>query len=777
VAVALAASWLVSGVSVASAALFVGYELAYVLVPGCLLYVLLTRAPGGLPRVIAIGWPLGYALELGAYALTAALHARAWFAFLPLAAAGAMGPLALRRLGRGWLAQGQTGRRSRAGRDADRRSGTGGYAQPGEPLALAAAIAAAIVLLALTFFAAYPLPGLARSVVYYVDNVWDISIAAEALHHWPITEPYVAGHSLLHYYYGVFLHFAAVTQVTGVALSTTVLRLFPASAIVVIALQLWALSRALSRSRWTGPLAVVLLLVAEDLNLDPTRPGAFGAELLTDVPLSPTMTFGMIFFLGLLLALQPWLSRGDVRRGGSGKATAALGSDGAGGARETAGQLLLVGVLVATLSIVKAAASVDFLGGLALLWLWRAHARQPLRRLSLVLALSVLGAGAVYLLVLRGGLGATLRLSVFAFVKYTNFGSILDRSLVVRVLPLSVAALVSMAFTLAPLAGASWLFRRRSAVTPFAELCAAIFATSLGIYLLVGAPSDSQAYFLYFGYLALVPVAAHGSTLLWHDVPSRARRALAFAAATALALGLALAASTIALGHASGAAWLAWYVLGYGLLAGAVAFAAVRLEPLLAPVSSLRRTRLLACCVPLVISLGLVKPLAMATPSAWKAIAGTRVSRVDSRQDQGMTAALYRGLLWVRAHTRPCEVLAVNNHLIKAGAGPGYSSYYYYSAFSERRVFLESWGFTPEAAEGGQPFRARLALEDRATIDGDPAALRELRRDGVRYVLIDELHGGGADEPASVSRRVFANGALVVYRLLGQGGTREECDT
>jgi hypothetical protein len=773
VSVALATSWLVSGVPVASAALFVGYELAYVLVPGCLLCVLLTRAPGGLSRTLALGWPLGYALELGAYALTAALHARGWFAFMPLIAVGAIGPLALRKIGRERLARKGRERTGSPGGEADRRGRPHAFARPRELLALAGVTAAAIVLLALTFFAAYPLPGLARSVVYYVDNVWDISIAAEALHHWPITEPYVAGNSLLHYYYGVFLHFAAVTQVTSVSLATTVLRLFPVMAMVVIALQLWALCRSLSRSRWTGPLAVALLLVVEDLNVDPTRPGAFGAELLTDVPLSPTMTFGMIFFLGLLLALQPSLCREDA-----GEASPAREPGGAGSAREATGQLVLVGVLVVALSIVKAAASVDLVSGLGLFWLLRARARRAPRRLSLVLMTVVLGAGAVYLLVLRGGLGSTLRLSVFEFVRYTNFGSILNYGLVVRIVPLSVAALVSMLFTLAPLAGACWLLRRRAAATPFIQLCGAIFATSLCAYLFVGAPSDSQAYFLYFGYLALVPVAAYGSVLLWHDLPPRARRALASAAGAALALGLALAASTIALGRASGAAWLAWYVLAYGLLAGAVAFAAVRLEPALAGLSSLRRTRLLACCAPLLIALGLVKPLAMAAPNAWKVIAGTRVSSADSRQSQGMTAALYRGLLWVRGHTRPCEVLAVNNHLIKAGAGPGYSSYYYYSAFAERRVFLESWGFTPEAAQGGQPFRSRLALNDRATRDGEPAALRELRRDGVRYVLIDELHGGGAPEPASVSRRVFANGALVVYRLLGQGRVqdgREQC--
>lgn len=772
VGVTIAASWLLSGVPIESAAVFLGYELAYVLAPGCLLYVLLSPAPGELPRVLALGWPLGYALEIGAYALTAALQARGWFAFLPLIAAGTMAPLALRRHGLGWM------RRMRARarpHHMGRRGEPDTLAQSGELIALGAVIAAAVALLALTFFDAYPLPGLARSVVYYVDNVWDISIAAEALHHWPITEPYVAGHSLLHYYYGVFLHFAAVTQVTGIALATTVLRLFPATAIVVIALQLWALCRSLSRSRWVGPLAVALLLVVEDLNVDPARPGAFGAELFTDIPLSPTMTFGMIFFLGLLLALQPWLSRA-----GAVDTPPASPSDGVDFARGKAGWLALVVILVVTMSIVKATATVDFVGGLALLWLLRALAGRPLRLLSLTLGLSVLGAGAVYLLVLRGGLGSTLRLSIFEFVKYTNFGSISNWSLAVRIVPLTGAAIVSALFTLVPLSGACWLLHRRAASTPFIELCAAIFATSLGIYLVVGAPSDSQVYFLDFGYLAIVPAAAYGSVLLWHDTPPQARRVLRAAGAAVLVLGLGLAASTLALSSAGGVEWLAWYVLGYGLLAAAVTFVAVRLERALAPAISSRGTRLFACCAPLLVVLGLVKPLAMAAPNAWKVISRTRVSSADSHQSQGMTAALYRGLSWVREHTSPCDVLAVNNHLIKAGAGPDYSSYYYYSAFAERRVFLESWDFTPEGAGGGQPFRSRLALNDRATVDGDPAALRELRRRGVRYVLVDELHGGGAPEPASVSQRVFVNGALVVYRLLGQGraqGGGEQCAT
>ncbi len=745
--------------------MFVGYELLYVLLPGCMLYALLGDGEGGWPRMLALGWPLGYALEMCAYALTAALHARAAFTFLPLIATALIAALALRRTGlhMGTAAPGSSRdeRRQRAGAIAAR-------VQRGELAALAAAIIAAVALLGLTFFAAYPLPGMARSVVYYVDNVWDISIAAEVRHHWPITEPYVAGNSLLHYYYGVFIHIAAVAQVTRVALSTIVLRLLPTMTIVVVALQLWVLARTLSRARWVGPLAVVLLLVLEDLNLDPTRPGAFGAELFADIPLSPTMAFGMVFFLGLLLLVQQSLAA----------ERSTIASSTPGGERSlrgSTGSLAMLGILVLGTSIVKATASVDFLAGLALFWLWRVAHRQPTRLLSYCLIVATACAGAVYLLVLRGGLGSTLRMSIFAFIKYTNFAPLLSGALALRAIPLVGAATISTLFAFAPLLGTCWLGHRREAVSPFIGFCMAIFLASLVIYNVIGAPSDSQIYFIDFGYLAVVPVAAYGLVLLWEDTPAPARRRLGRACCAILALGLLLAASTLALEHAGGVAWLAWYALAYGLLGAASVGVAFGLERTFASVSSSRAMRLLACCIPVLVVLGLVKPLAIAIPRAWKAISRTRISAVDSRQSQGMTAALYSGLSWVREHTSPCDVLAVNNHLIKAGAGPDYSSYYYYSAFTERRVFLESWDFTPAGAKGGQPFKRRLALNTLATSYGNATALRALRRLGVRYVLIDELHGGGAPEPASVSRRVFANSALVVYRLLGPAPAHTRC--
>ncbi len=248
-------TWLGSGVAVSEVLRFAVFELIYVLLPGCLLYVLLSPDPGGRLRTLAIGWPLGYALEVGAFALSAALGVRWAFTLLPVAALAIFGgALFLTVSGRARLATLLRPRPAGQSR-----------AMPYFGL-VAVAATAAVVLLSFTFFAASPLPRNARSVSYSEDNVYDITIAGEARHHWPIEVSWVAGQEL-RYYTGVFIHAAAVNQVMGVSLSTLFLRLLPSMMFLIAALQLWALGGSVGRSRWIGPLAAVLLLVTQDVNL------------------------------------------------------------------------------------------------------------------------------------------------------------------------------------------------------------------------------------------------------------------------------------------------------------------------------------------------------------------------------------------------------------------------------------------------------------------------------------------------------------------------------
>jgi hypothetical protein len=749
------ATWLLSGVAIGEAARFLAFELFYVLLPGCLLYVLLSPRPGGWLRVLAIGWPCGYAIEVGAFAASAVLHARGLFTLLPFAAAVA-GALSL------------IGARGRERWDALRR---GLRDRPSssmrvEAMAVAFVIGAGLVLLALAYFASYPLPAHAHGVFYFPDNVWDISWVADARHHWPITEPSVAGLPA-HYYTAVFMHIAAINQVTGVPIATVVLRLFPSMAIVVMGLQLWTLSRSLGSSRWIGPAAVALLLVVEDLNLDPSRPWAFAMEIFNVIPLSPTYALGTVFFLGLLMLVQPWLHGTDAI--GSTRRSPQAGS----APRGSVGQLILMIVLVLGGGVTKTSAIADFLGGLGLLWLWCLFSGRSSRVLTYGLVVSAGCFLAIYLLVLRGGAAGNLRVHPLTFMQFTVFApafignatvwpSLAGHSFIwLALLLCAVAVTILCAFT--PILGAGWLLRRPRVTSPFTLLCVAIFGVSFAIYLTASSPGDGPGYFLIFGYIAMVPLAARGLVELLEAVPSERRRSLAVACAAVLVAGLAVAESSRALRGSAQAAWYVWYALAYGALACVVGIAVLGLWRVLAPVAPSRAERMFACCLPLLLTLGLVQPLTQMVPRVWGTIFHERISQADTGSHEGITAALYGGLVWVRDHTRPCDVLAVNNHY--ASTNRVSSIYFYYSAFTERRILLESWSFTPRGLTGGLPYPARLALNDMAVVHGSAPALRALARDGVSYVLIDKTHGGGASEPASVSRLVFENSALSVYRL------------
>jgi hypothetical protein len=783
IASTLIAIWLISGVSIGEISRFVLFEALYVLSPGCLLYVLLSPTPGGRLRTIAIGWPLGYALEIGAFALTAALHARGVFAFLPLLAAAAIGPGVLYRR-----------RRARAGTargDTVPRSGLLGAGDWGvKPLLGGFAIAIALVLLAFRFFATYPLPEHAGSVFYFVDNVWDVSLAAEALHHWPIVEPYLAGHPL-RYYIGVFVHVAAIKQVTGVPIATVIFRLLPATATLVAMLQFWCLGGMLGRSQWAGsagrsawagwagPITVALLILVENMKLYPTHTKVFGVALFSEFTWSPTYGFGVIFLLGLLILLGAQIL-GTGETGSPARPTAA-GSMPPG----AVGSLVMLGILVLGAGAVKSTAVATFLGGLGLFWLWRVARGQIDRLLTHCLIVSLACAAAMYFLLLAGagGPAATeLELAPLDFLKYTVFGSTLASH--PGLAPLLCVAVVMFLWKLLPVAAAVWPLRGRRARSPYVSLALAVFAVGFLLYTMLGSVLDNEAYFVWYGYIALIPVAAVALMVVWGELPGDAQRTIVRACALALTLGLAITGATLLLranGVLSGARGLSWYLWYGGALAlagGLVVLWSLRFERHLAPRLSSRGARAGALCVLLLAVLGCAESIALAVPDTWRTMLDRQAVPRDSPSHPGMTAALYRGLTWVREHTASCDILAVSTPEVRAAAAAAAkadSGYFYYSAFTEREVFFESWVMASQGQHREQPYPALYALNDEATQRGSPAAVRELARRGVSYILIDKSHGAHARELPSVSRLVFSNSALDVYRLRVPPGTAHGC--
>jgi hypothetical protein len=751
----LMAVWLLSGVPIGDASRFIAFEVLYVLFPGCMIYLSLSARPGSWLGILALGWPLGYALEIGGFALTAELHVRGAFTFLPLAVAITLGPcIAYRR------------HRIRSAPSAplmSRDGLTGGRERGAESLIATIAIAIALVLLAFRFFATYPLPEHARSVFYFLDNVEYVSIAAEALHHWPIAEPFLAGHSF-RYYTGVFMHIAAIKQVMGVPLAMTVFRLLPATLTLVAALQFWCLGGLLSRSRWAGPLTVALLLAVENIKLYPTHTKVFGVALFSEFTWSPSYGFGVVFFLGLLILFRTRF----MGTGVDGARSPSVGSVNL----KAVGALMLFGILVLGGSAMKTPAVAAFVGGLGLFWLWRLLTGRLDRLLSLALAVSLVGLLAIYLLMLSGSstpASGETELAPLNFLKYTVFASALRTH--PGLVPLIGAAVVMCLWKVLPVVGAVWPLSRRGVWSPYTSLALAMFVFGSAVYVIMGSPNDNETYFIWFGYIAVIPVAAVSSRYVWRDMPGDARMAIIRVCVLTLALGLAIAGTTQVLnssGTLAGSRRVLWYAGTLGLVGGVVLLWSSRLERHLAQMASMRRVRVAICGVLLLMVLGCAESLTLAAPQAWRTILDRQAVPQDSKSHPGMSAALYRGLVWVREHTNVCDILAANTHELVRANGRGAEAdpgYFYYSAFTERRVLLEGWISTAKGQHGEQPYPALYALNNAATSGGSPAAVRELARKGVSYILIDKTHGGTVRESASVSRLVFDSSALALYRV------------
>jgi hypothetical protein len=141
-----------------------------------------------------------------------------------------------------------------------------------------------------------------------------------------------------------------------------------------------------------------------------------------------------------------------------------------------------------------------------------------------------------------------------------------------------------------------------------------------------------------------------------------------------------------------------------------------------------------------------------------------------------MTAGLYDGFRWITRNTSPHAVIAVNNPIDwrKNWPAPGN---FYYSAFAERRIFLEGWMYTQRSlnldvtavqSRTVHPYASREKLNTEVFAYADPNALHTLvSRYGVRYLLVSRLPSAPPASPrlANLARTVYANRDVTIYAV------------
>jgi hypothetical protein len=715
--------WLVSGVGLADILLFLLYEAVFIVGPGWVVYGALRARSDSVER-LAYGWALGYALEIGVFALTAALNVRSLFVTYPaLVAAFAV-----------W-------RGSKSRPPAGARA-----AREGRWNWIVAGIAVmALLIVASSLFPTNPLPATVPRVTYFLDNVFQISLAAEALHHWPITDPTVAG-APFPYHTFVHMHMAAVAQTTGIALPVVVLRLVPLALVAVFAFQMAVAGTRLGGRRWIGPVAVLLVLLSGEVDLDP-RGGPISVPFVGTFSVglwySPTFLLGLVFFVPIVFLLVDLVTERDGPRSWRDWTLLAVFFAGADGS--------------------KAAVPPVVIAGLALFLF--ARRRFDRAGMGALLLSSAVFAG--FLATMYRGGDAGMRIHFPASVGSAVL--LVWNALSWLPHPLAVAAGVLVGFVGlfgAPLSGLVWFAHHPSTrLTPTCVLLLCLFAAGLVPYFFIEEPGVSQLFFTEYGYVGAAFVSATGIYWLWQGSRGESSQSHTLVAAFAIVWPvtlLLLAEIPLLLTSSDRTLYLIWYgsldsivlTFGLALVRSRSARRGVWVRLLLITVLGAS-----AVNVPLDIGPHLVQ--------------GWRDGNLYTHGGTGLTTGLYRGLAWIRDRTRPEDVIAVSNYSVDQNA-PEYDDIYY-SAFAERRTFLEGWFYTMKTLGRGPryhisrtttPYPDRLRLNDAVFRHGDRAALRTLiRQYGVRYLLVDRVHGNMTSEVSALGRLAFSNSDIAIYAV------------
>jgi hypothetical protein len=609
--------------------------------------------------------------------------------------------------------------------------------------------ALAVVYVAIAYFTTSPLPGSVPSVTYYADFPFHLGIAAEALHHWPIGDPKVAGTSLPYQIFD-YMHLASVAEITRLPLPVILLRLDIPMLIVGFVVGVAACGRALSTRPPVGLLAVVLVLFVGELHPNPNDHLTFLNSFFSSEYTSPTFIFGLVIFVPALQALvELTASDAPVQNRGRLWILLAILLAACGGAKATILPVLLGATAIA-----------------AAVWMPRERGRMVAAVKAAVLLAGIL---AFYQLSLYRGFDGGLRLdppgSVRAMEVMALIRSHISSGLGADLFWVAAVPLGILGFCAAPLAGIGAFVLRTVRLAPRHVLLLGATVAGFVPFLAFSQFGSSQNFFTYYGYVAGTLVSAEGLLALWQRWVSRPPRLLPWAgwSVGSVALFVALIYGLQTLSPYPLARYGIWFGSFLLLLVLAAAWAHRAPAPRRGP-------RWMVILVGVILFGALEAPLET-LPGLVSALRTDRPPY--DATTRLLTRGLYRGLVWVERHTSPDAVLAVNNQYVDtAHHVPGYM---YYSAFTERRIFLEGWAYTARASRLGAEavtfhgliaFPRRLALNRAVFVRADPVALSTLtNRYGVRYLLVDRLHGSASPRLTRLGRLIYRSPALLVYAV------------
>ncbi|MEV0566728.1 hypothetical protein [Dactylosporangium sp. NPDC050588] len=598
------------------------------------------------------------------------------------------------------------------------------------------------------------------------DSTFHLALLGEAKHHMPMVVPWITDEPL-YYHWFVYPEMAASSWVTGIEPQVLLLRLSVLPMLMAFAVLVAVLARKVTGGWWSGVAASVLTLFA----LSPTPYNwvawdffvnlAFssledGSSLKLTVWTGPTQTFGALLMVPLMIVLVDRL-----------RAPARQWRDPRGWILFT---LLLCGVMGA-----KAIYLPLLFCGLLLVVAVELVFHRTLHRGALT-GLGITFGGLVFAqLVLFGGTSQGTELKPFtALVAGALAGTTGYRDKLV----LGVLLIFCWVCIWGGLAG---LVRRRLP-EPAVVAMIGVGVAGAAATLLTGQSGDSQRFFVEGGrpYLAVAAIVGlHALLPAGRMTVRRAGALIGF-----VVLGMAITQVVIRAGrtdvptvHSTGseAALTRAVVLPYAALATAAVVVAVALL-----LARRRLPALRGMTVALVVALlagfainttfqNYYQVLWDSNHAGWKNV-------VNAKGEVIVSKGVLEAGRWLRDHSDPDDLVATNAHC-QLWNKECSDLHFSMTAYSERRMLVEGWGFTTTAhvqAErlgmwvGSIPYWRPeiLADNDAAFSSPSPQTVGILRdRYGVRWLFVDESQNNVSPQLSTFATERYRSGVAVVYEL------------
>lgn len=464
--------------------------------------------------------------------------------------------------------------------------------------------------------------------------------------------------------------------------------------------------------------------------------------------LSPSQVFGLMFTLLALIQFIPILRTGRTT-------------------------LRMLPVLVLTVVLCAGAKSSIlpvFLGGAVVCFVFFIRNRAIRRGAVWILGLCLIGLAAALPFFAGGSAGSKLRLfsslrSTSVYINATHAPKTFDHGPFVPVGLLTgtgalVATTVLVAMILqygyaltAATLGVQW---RRD---PLPTFLAASFLASLAAFQVIDHTGKSQGYFP-LGALPLIALlAGWGSANLWH----RERNAK-----TVRLIGGAVAGTVvILLFH-----WATGHVAPRTRIAVTMVLAVVAFAAVLAVLAYLQRASA-------ALALGLVIGLSTVVPAWEGAIAkGSKLnSHVEAFSSMMVLPSESSSARWLRHASGKNDLVATNVHCrwVKAATNCDARAFWV-SGLTERRMLMESWGYTDAAQKNAgvnglpatqQPFgdQETSVLNERAFYAPTQQVFDELKARGVKWLYADARVRPLSKDIGRYATAVHSSGPVTIYRL------------